>query len=57
MTIENPPRKESPSYPGIQNENTILSAIVTLSDEQYNPEGYIESQSKKNTYFKWNKKS
>lgn len=56
-TIENPPRTQSPSYPWIQNESSIISTTITLNDAQYNPDGYIEKQKKKNTYFQWRKRA
>lgn len=56
-TIENPPRTQSPSYPWIQNESSIISTTITLNDAQYNPDGYTEEQADKNTYFQWRKRA
>ncbi len=44
---------ESPSYPGLKTEYDLRRFKVYLGSEQYNPEGYIEKQPDKTTYFTW----
>jgi len=44
---------ESPSFPQIWSIYTKIITDIELTDDQYNPDGYIEEQTKKNTYFKW----
>lgn len=41
------------SYPGLQSNYTTHRFLVTLNDEQYKPEGYIEEQEGLTTYFVW----
>lgn len=41
------------SYPGLKSEYIRHNFLVTLTDEQFNPEGYVEEQSDKITYFVW----
>jgi hypothetical protein len=43
----------SPSYPGLHSEYVTNKFTVLLSDEQYSPDGYIETQDDKNTHFEW----
>ena len=43
----------SPSYPGLESEYIRHKFQATLVDEQFNPDGYIEKQSDKSTYFVW----
>ena len=43
----------SPSYPGLKSQYIRHKFQVVLSKEQFNPEGYIEHQSDKSTYFIW----
>ena len=43
----------SPSYPGLQSQYVTYKFQVTLNDQQFNPNGYIENQSDKSTYFVW----
>lgn len=51
--VETSKEKESPSYPWILTIYRILTTTVTLKSNQYNPDGYIEEQPDKNTYFVW----
>lgn len=44
---------ESPSYPGLMTKTQIYHCSVWLTAEQYKPEGYVEHQSDKDTYFVW----
>ncbi len=46
---ENP----SASYPGIFTNKEIHTFECIFTDEQFNPEGYIEVQEDKRTYFEW----
>lgn len=46
---------DSKSYPGIKSRRNRFSVSVSLDRDQYRPEGYIESQSDKTTYFVWKK--
>lgn len=43
----------SPSYPVLQSQYICHKFETVLNDEQYNPNGYIEEQSDKSTYFTW----
>lgn len=43
----------SPSYPGLESEYIRHKFQATLADEQFNPNGYVEEQSDKSTYFVW----
>lgn len=43
----------SPSYPGLESEYIRHKFQAILADEQYNPEGYVEKQSDKSTFFVW----
>ena len=43
----------SPSYPGLESEYIRHKFQTTLTDEQFNPDGYVEEQSDKSTYFIW----
>jgi hypothetical protein len=43
----------SPSYPGLLSKYVRHKFQATLDDEQFNPEGYVENQSDKSTYFVW----
>jgi len=45
--------KESPSFPGLKSAYKIFDAETTLAEDQYNPEGYLEVQRDKTTYFVW----
>lgn len=44
---------DSPSYPTLQSEYVTYKYRVILKDQQFNPDGYIENQSDKSTYFIW----
>jgi hypothetical protein len=44
---------DSDSYPGLKTESTLYMFNSTLSQEQFNPDGYIEEQPDKTTYFTW----
>lgn len=44
---------DSPSYPGLRAQYEIHAFTAELSPEQYKPEGYIEAQPDKSTYFEW----
>lgn len=46
-------RVTSPSYPGLESEYILHKFQTILADEQFDPEGYVEEQSDKNTYFVW----
>ncbi len=43
----------SPSYPGLQSQYIRHRFQAVLNEEQFNPNGYIEEQSDKSTYFVW----
>lgn len=43
----------SPSYPGLQSQYVTHKFEVILNDSQFKPEGYIEEQKDKSTYFVW----
>jgi len=43
----------SSSYPGLVSKYVRHKFQVILSDEQFSPEGYVENQSDKSTYFVW----
>jgi hypothetical protein len=43
----------SPSYPGLENQLTVHRFEVALSREQFRPEGYVEHQPDKDTFFIW----
>ncbi len=44
---------ESPSYPDLMTKTKVYRFSVTLNKNQYNPEGYSEHQTDKDTYFAW----
>lgn len=44
---------DSISYSGLRSEKILYAFEAIFSDEQYNPEGYIEVQPDKTTYFGW----
>ena len=46
---------DSPSYPGLQSQYVRHKFRATLNNSQFNPEGYIEKQPDKSTYFIWEK--
>lgn len=45
--------EESQSYPGLKCIYEISFFEVELTEDQYAPEGYVETQSDKSTYFEW----
>jgi hypothetical protein len=45
--------EESNSYPGLLTRYKGYKYKINLRSHQYNPEGYIEHQRDKSTYFKW----
>lgn len=45
----------SPSYPGLTSRYLNHKFTVHLQDAQFNPDGYVEKQSDKTTYFVWEK--
>lgn len=47
--------KESPSYPGLPTKYEKHFFEAQLKEDQYKPEGYIEYQDDKTTYFVWKK--
>lgn len=47
--------KDSQSYPGLETEYIRHEFKVELSEDQFNPNGYVEVQSGKSTYFVWEK--
>ncbi|MBU1084930.1 MAG: hypothetical protein ABIJ43_04430 [Candidatus Beckwithbacteria bacterium] len=50
-----PESTESPSYPGLHTEYQSNFFDAYLTDKQYNPDGYIEEQPDKITYWVWEK--
>lgn len=44
---------ESPSYPGLLSVYRIIYCRAKISESAYRPEGYVERQKNKNTYFVW----
>lgn len=47
--------KESPSYPGLTTEFQKYTYDAHIAPSDFNPEGYIEHQPDKSTYFAWQK--
>lgn len=45
--------RPSPSYPGLNSEYKIHVFSLHLDDGQFNPDGYVEDDGKKKTYFEW----
>ena len=46
--------RSSKSYPGIQtNQETFVFPDVVIAENDFNPDGYIEVQENKTTYFVW----
>jgi hypothetical protein len=43
----------SPSYPGLKSQYINYKFRTTLNSDQFNPDGYIEEQTDKSTYFIW----
>lgn len=48
--------KESSSYPGLRTQYLRFGFQAELSDDQFSPNGYVEKQPDKITYFVWQKK-
>lgn len=46
---------DSLSYPGLETKYKGYQFTINFTKEQYNPEGYVEVQEDKSTYFKWMK--
>jgi hypothetical protein len=46
---------DSKSYPGLKSHRVRYNSVVKISSEQYKPEGYVETQPDKTTYFIWKK--
>lgn len=46
---------DSMSYPGLRSHRHRHAGIVSIDAEQYRPEGYVEVQADKTTYFIWQK--
>lgn len=47
------PIPQTPSYPGLQSQYIRHKFEVLLDESQFRPEGYIEEQQDKSTYFVW----
>jgi len=45
----------SPSYPGLTTEYIRHEMHTNLPEQAFNPDGYVENQPDKNTYFVWKK--
>tara|TARA_B100001971_G_C17884495_1_gene379797 strand:- start:16 stop:612 length:597 start_codon:yes stop_codon:yes gene_type:complete len=45
--------QDSPSYPGLKMKAIKYFFEVELGEDQYKPEGYVEQQQDKDTFFKW----
>lgn len=43
----------SPSYPGLETQYTILEYDLVLTDDQFDPDGYIDVGDNMTTYFVW----
>ena len=43
----------SPSYPGLQSQYIRHKFEAMLNDQQFKPDGYVEEQKDKSTYFVW----
>lgn len=41
-------------YPGLVSEKMLIKGAVLLAPDQVNPDGYVECQATKCTYFSWN---
>lgn len=46
-------RRESKSFPGLISRHSVSCFEVCLTQEQFNPEGYVEEQEDKTTFFVW----
>ena len=47
--------QESPSYPCLNTKLTIHKLIVELDESEFKPNGYVEVQEDKSTFFVWDK--
>ena len=48
--------RSSGSYPGFISRHSVSCFEVYLTPEQFNPEGYVEEQEDKSTFFVWEEK-
>jgi len=48
--------RESPSYPGLKTQYLRYNFNVKLNQDQFSPDGYVEKQDDKTTYFVWKKR-
>ena len=48
--------RDSNNFPGIISKHSVSCFEVRLTPEQFNPEGYIEEQEDKTTFFVWEEK-
>ena len=48
-------KQESQSYPGLMSEYQIDYYLYNMVEEYFRPEGYVEVQKDKKTYFAWEK--
>lgn len=48
--------KESPSYPGLKTQYLRFGFQAELNSDQFFPDGYVEEQPDKTTYFVWHKR-
>lgn len=48
--------RNSMSYPGMVSKMELFKFSINLDDDQFRPNGYVEVQDDKKTYFKWVKK-
>jgi hypothetical protein len=46
---------DSKSYPGLKSHRNRYNVVVEIDSSEYKPEGYMEVQKDKTTYFVWNK--
>lgn len=45
--------KTSPSYPGLTTKYLLFEMLTQLPESAFNPDGYVEHQEDKSTYFVW----
>lgn len=45
--------EQPPSYPGLESKYAIFPFSYTMPEEYYKPEGYIDEQDDKTTFFVW----
>lgn len=55
--IEDRPPVISTSFPGLWTKRTLYISDFYLPSNCYQPEGYVENQSDKSTYFVWQRVS